>query len=353
MDKDLSSYYDPADPGSYGGVERLYRSLKEKGEKVKYADVKDFLKQQNTYTLHKDKRNNFKRNRIIALTKDYQWAADLADLSTYARDNKGVKYLLTVIDVFTKFLWLKPLKDKKPDGVQKAFAEIFAQGRKPERLRTDQGKEFVNRKMADFLKEEGVAHLLTTNKTYKAATVERVQRTMKGRMYRYFTRTGKHEYIDKLQDFVDSYNNSYHRSVKMTPNQACVADRDTVFRNLYGDGDVFKEGKKKPKLKTGDTVRIAYDRGVFDKGFWRTHSDNTAVVEKVIDRVRPMYVLKDHAGSKKRRYYDNEVQGIPEPSYRVEKVLKTRTKDGRRQFFVKFIGYPSSENAWVDNLEQV
>lgn len=356
MDPRLKSYYSPSDPGSFGGVSRLYRSLKQKGEDVKYEDVRRLLKTQNTYTLHKDKRTRFPTNRIVVFKQDEQWEIDIADLSLFARENGGIRYLLTVIDVFTKYLWLYPLKTKKPDGVVAALKAIIDTGRKPDKIRSDNGTEFVNKKMHDFLSEQDISHLLTTNKTYKAATAERVQRTMKGRFFRYFTRVGSHKYIDVLDDFVRGYNNSYHRTIKMTPVQALTANQKLVFQNTYGVReyvDVVRNKESKPRLRAGDTVRIAYDRGVFDKGFWRTFSDTTATVDKVIDRPRPMYLLKDHDGEKKRRFYEQELQGIPQPSYRIEKVLKRRVKNGKPQFFVKFVGYPSSENQWVEELEQV
>ena len=321
------------------------RSLKDTD--VSRKDVESFLAAQNTYTLHKDKRTNFPRNRIIAIHKDYQWAADLADMASYARQNSGFRFILTVIDVFTKYLWLRPIKNKKPETVRDAFRTIFSGGRQPIKLRTDRGKEFVGKPFTDFLKEHDIVHLLTTNKTYKAATVERVQRTLKGRMFRYFTRIGSHKYIDKLEDFVTSYNNSYHRAIKMTPNEAISADRKTVFRNLYGVDSVLdlKSGKQ-AKLKKGDTVRLAYDKGVFDKGYWHTFTDQTATVKEVINKPLPMYALKDFTGTLQRHFYNEELQKIPEPAYRVEKVIKTRIRNGKRQYYVKFVGYPSSENSW-------
>lgn len=208
--------------------------------------------------------------------------------------------------------------------------------------------------MSKWLTDNNILHLLTTNKTYKAATAERVQRTLKQRMFRYFTRTGSHRYIDRLADFAHSYNNSYHRTIKMTPQQALNADYRTVFKNSYGVSSVGEMSERQtPSLSKGDIVRLAYDRGVFDKGYWRTHTDNTATVEEVLNREQPMYVLKDYSGTLPRRYYGQEVQRIEEPAYRVERVIKTRERNGKKEFLVKFVGYPSSQNQWVSDLEQV
>jgi hypothetical protein len=352
MDQDLERYYDPSDPGAFGGLERLYQSLKDDGKPVTRSQVKDFLAHANTYTLHKPKRSKFPRNKILTFHKDYQWAMDLADMGQYSRQNNGYKYILTVLDTFTKYLWCVPIKNKQPDQTVKALLTILKQGRVPERIRSDKGGEFVNNKMEKLLKQYQIQHLITANKTYKAATVERVQKTMKDRMFRYFTRTGTHRYIDVLSKFVASYNDSMHRAIKMTPNQAVDADTNTVFKNLYGFVRLSDMSTRvKPKIKKGSTVRIAYDRGVFDKGYWRTFSDNTATVDTVLNRPRPMYVLKDASGPFRRKFYEQELQQIPEPSYRIEKVIKTKKVRGKTQYLVKFIGYTVPE--WVDNLESV
>ena len=180
-------------------------------------------------------------------------------------------------------------------------------------------------------------------------------------MYRYFTSIGKRRWIDKLQDFVDSYNNSYHRSIKMTPVEASKADNAKVFRNLYGVDSINdlrnKEQdtrKKQRKIPEGALVRVAYDREAFDKGYFTTFTDSIGKVYKVSQQGIPMYFLKDYIGENiPRRFYRQELQPIPEPTYRIEKILKTRVKDGRKQYYVKWLNFPSSDNSWVDAIEDV
>ena len=354
------AYYNPRNPGSFGGVQRLLREV-QKNTALSRKDVEDFLSQQNTYTRHKDRRWRFPRNKVIALFKDEQWQADLAEMVPYATQNNGYRYILVVIDIFTKYAWAAPLKRKDPESVREGFKQIFKEKRIPCKLQTDRGKEFDNNIMKSFYKKHNIIYFTSTNKTYKCSVVERLNRTLKGRMYRYFTSIGKRRWIDKLQDFVGSYNNSHHRSIKMTPAEASEADNAQVFQNLYGvesindlrkrDKDTRKKQKTIPK---GALVRVAYDREAFDKGYFTTFTDSVGKVYKVSQQGIPMYFLKDYIGETiPRRFYRQELQPIPEPTYRIEKILKTRVRDGKKQYYVKWVNFPSTDNSWVDAIEDV
>lgn len=358
MDKVLSKiYYDRRSAGSFGGIKRLHREAA-KHHDVTEDEVREFLKTQNTYTLHKDRRFNFKRNRIIALYKDYQHEADLAEMIPYAEENSDMRYILVVIDCFTKYLWLRGLKNKTPAAVKDAFTDIYKTDKRvPHRLRTDRGKEFDNKAMDKFYGELDILFFTTTNQTIKCSIVERVQRTLKSRMYRFFTSEGHHRWYEHLQDFAEAYNNSYHRSIKMTPVEASSADAKIVFRNLYNGRSLKEllEKDEKPVAKPGDTVRIQYDKDkVGDKSYFSTFTDQTAVVDKVIDKPLPLYSLKDYKDREiPRKFYKSEIQPIPPPSYRIERILRERTVDGKKEYFVKFLNYPSDANAWVSDLDHV
>ena len=123
-----------------------------------------------------------------------------------------MKYLLVVMDVLSKYGWVSPMKDKTGKSLIAAFYSILKKGRKPEKLRTDKRTEFVNVSFQNYLKKEGIDFYVTTNEL-KAAVVERLNRTLKSKLYRYFTSENTLRYIDDLQDMVDSYNNTYHQSI--------------------------------------------------------------------------------------------------------------------------------------------
>ena len=344
-------FFNPKHAGSFGGVMTVYREVKKRDPTITLREVKDFLSGQNTYTLHKPLRKKFPRNKVVVQDVDKQWMADLADMTTHQKANDGFKYILTIIDVFSKYAWAYPLKTKTPRAVKEVFEKIF-QERKPDAVQTDQGTEFNNKTFKKFLTDNNVSYFTSTNPTYKCSIVERFNRTLKTKMFKYFTSKQSRRYVDTLSDLVASYNKTYHRSIKMTPSEALAAPRDVVFKNLYGFRN-FREylksqSMKKAKLKKGDFVRMAYTLGPLEKGFYPTWTDAVGNVSSIIKKPIPIYTLKDYLGNPiKRRFYGADLQRIKEPLYRVEKELKKRTRKGVKEVLVKFVGYSSRHNAWI------
>ena len=147
--------------------------------------------------LHKPARKKFQRRRVLVSGIDKIWAADLADMKAFSKDNKGVTYLLCVIDIFSKYGWLVPLKDKTGKSVASALRVIFEE-RKPEKMWVDKGKEFYNKDVKDLIE------LYSTENEEKSSVVERWIRTMKERMWKYFTDNNTNVYIDVLPDLVEN-----------------------------------------------------------------------------------------------------------------------------------------------------
>ena len=178
MDEYLAQvYYNPKRSGALGGVERLYRDVKKDGKyDISRAQLKKWLMKQDTYTLHKPARRHYKRNRVIVGGIDELWQMDLADMQAMAAENDGYRYLLVCIDVFSKYVWVIPLKTKTGPALVTAFKKILESGRKPQKIQTDQGTEFFNKHFKDLMKEEEIQLYNTYNET-KASVVERVIRT--------------------------------------------------------------------------------------------------------------------------------------------------------------------------------
>ena len=153
------------------------------------------------------------RSRVIFPGIDAQFQADLVDLQNLSRYNKGYKYLLTCIDIFSKYAWVLPLKTKQGQELVKAFQKIFSTGRKPTKLQTGQGTEFLNRVFQKMLRDNNI-DFFTVNSGLKASVVERFNRALKNKMYKYLTAKNTLTYINVLPQLVSSYNNSYHRSIK-------------------------------------------------------------------------------------------------------------------------------------------
>ena len=181
---------------------------------------------------------------------DKIWAAGLVEMQAFSEFNCRVRYLLTVIDVFSKYGWMLQLKDKTRKSVADAFKEIFKKSKqKPEKLWTDKGRVFYNKHVKEF----GV-ELYSTENAEKSSVIERWNRTMKEKMFKYFTANNTNKYIDVLDDFVERYNNTRHSSIKMTPVEASKRQNEVrVYRNLYPD---FTRRPMRAKFKIGDKVRI-------------------------------------------------------------------------------------------------
>ena len=188
MEKTLTSIYlDPSHPASFGSLDAVYRAVKERGQnKISRKQVQDWLSQQDVYTLHKPAQRHYKRSRVIVFGIDEQFQADLADVQNLSRYNKGYKYLLMFVDIFCKYAWVVPLKTKQGQELVKAFQTILASARKPSKLQTDQGTEFLNRVFQKFLRENKI-EFLTVKSGLKASVVERFNRIFKNKIYKYFT----------------------------------------------------------------------------------------------------------------------------------------------------------------------
>ena len=137
-------------------------------------------------------------------------------MKSFAKQNKGIKYLLTVIDLYSKFAWIVPLKDKTGLSITKAFQEIFKSKRKPKKLWVDQGKEFLNKEFKPFLLKNNIEMYQTFNEG-KAVVIERFNRTIKEKMWRYFTEFDTNKYLDVLPKLLNEYNYSFHSTIKMPP----------------------------------------------------------------------------------------------------------------------------------------
>ena len=347
-------YYDPKDPGSYGGKEALLRRAKEKGvAAASFKSIDKFLKTQDTYTLHAPVRKRFSRNQTIVSGIDKQWQADLADLSNLSGENDGFRYLLTVVDCFSKFAWAIPMKKKDTKDTLDAFKQLFAQSapRKPERLHTDKGLEFTNVGLKRFYTDNGVHHFVNASSN-KAAMVERFNRTLKTKMYRYFTRNDTKRYIDVLPDLLHSYNHSKHRTIGMAPAQVTKADESKLWHRVYGS---YFSHAHPTKFSSGDQIRISSAKTIFDKGYLPSWTKEVFKVKDVVHHPLRVYKITDQQGEDiEGSYYPQDVQSVVKTEqelYRVDKVLKRRTLHGVKEALVKWIGYPAKFNRWIDTKE--
>ena len=168
--------------------------------------------------IHKPRRKNFQRRKVIVYDIDDVWGADLVDMQEWADKNKGFKYMLTVIDVFSKYAYVVKLKTKKGLEMKKAFRKLFKNG-KPKNLWVDKGSEFYNKDVKKFLKDNKV-NMYSTYGDSKSAVVERFNRTLKEKMWKKFTERQTRVWIDMIDDLVGNYFNTMHSTIGFKPNEA-------------------------------------------------------------------------------------------------------------------------------------
>lgn len=339
-------YYNRKNPVGFRGVQTL---IDEAGKTVDKDFIRDWASSQDTYTLFKPVRRKFRRNHYLVTNINDLWESDLVDLQKLQKENDGIRFLLTTIDVFSKKAYVEPLKDKTAQSIIRAFQNIFdGSETRPRKLRTDKGKEFVAKEVQKFFKDNDVNHFTVKNPDVKAAVVERFNRTLKTRMWRYLYHVNSHKYIDALTDLVDAYNNSYHSTIKMTPNQVNENNILQVYHNTY-DKKIHK--KIKPRLKKGDFVRLVREKGVFEKGYEYTFTEEIFQVNKVIEHPVPVYEVKDLNGEIiDGNFYGAELQKIkfdPNAEFKIDKVIKSKGKGASKKLLVSWRGYPPAFNSWI------
>lgn len=350
-------YYDPSHPAGFGGVEAVYHAVRKENNNVDRDTVRKWLSQQPTYTLHKGLKRKFKRNRVIVYGIDHQWQVDLVDVQALARQNIGFKYLLTCIDIFSKYAWVVPLKDKRGQTLVQAFKGILEEGRRPHKLQSDKGTEFTNRAFQQLLKERDIRFFTTNNET-KASVVERFNRTLKERMWKYFTSKNTRKYINILDELVSAYNRRSHSSIGKAPVDVKDTNEKDVWFTLYGDLSNNKDRPiKKPRFKVGDRVRIAMTTQPFRKGYLPKWTEEIFRIIGVIDRSPPVYRLEDYEKEPiDGTFYSEELQKVIPPSddvYKVERIISTRKRRGVTEYLVKWQGYPDKFNSYVTEILNV
>lgn len=347
-----SLYTDIGAFGSYGGVQKLYRHAKQYDNNITLKDVRKWLERQDTYTLHKQAYKKFKRNRIYVSGIDAQWEADLVDMQTYSAYNSGYKYMICCIDVFSKFAWVKPLRNKSANSICTAFKDIISNKRKPWCIRTDKGKEFINHEFQKLLKFEGIKFFTSQNEDIKCSIVERFNRTLKSKMWRYFTHRQTFKWIDILQQLVSAYNNSIHRSIREKPINVTYENESDIRNHMYP-----RIISQPPRLQVNDYVRISKFRQPFDKGYLPQWTEETFSIYKVLNRAtEPLYKIRDLQGEEiQGTFYGKELQKVifdNTKTYKIEKILKRKKLvNGSVKLFVKWRGYPDKFNEWINETD--
>lgn len=349
-------YFNPKSPASYSSISKLWKEVKSEAAPIKYKEVKEFMENIPTYQLHKPAMKKFLSRKTMVSYAFQQFQADLVDMQKFSRDNNGYNYILTVIDVFSRYAWSLPLKSKRGEDVKDLFQEVFRDGQ-PEKIQFDEGKEFYNKHLKDYLEQNNIEYFSSFSDK-KAAVCERYNKSLKGKMWKYFTQKETEKWVDILPDLVYSYNHTFHSSIGMKPVDAIKEENeDVVWYNLYGAFLANDFGS--PKFKVGDSVRISKYKTVFTKGYLPNYTEEVFKIKQVVYTKPFVYKLQDYHEEEITGYfYEQELSYVPNPEdieYKIDKVLRYKTIKGKKYGLVKWKGYSEKFNEWlpVENIQTV
>ena len=346
MEQVVKDYFDSTKAASFSGASTFGKT-----RGLKFDELVDVLSAYPSYTLHRPVRRRFPRNRTIVGGLHHTWQVDLSDLSTIKNHNDGYTYLLIVIDVLSKQLFVEPLKRKTAAAVIDGFKGIFRRTReRPLFLMSDKGGEFLGNNIQKFFKDNNIHFYTIHDEDTKASVAERVQRTLKSKMWRYFTHQNTLKYVDVLQDLVSSYNHTHHRSIGRAPAAVTRANEVEVYHRLFPP--TFSSYKF--KFGIGDLVRIPLSKTAFRKSYFSGWSEEYFRIIRQLPKSPVAYHIEDLMGERiLGQFYEHQLLKVKENRdevFIVEKVLKEEGRPGRKRFLVKWRGWPDKFNSWTDRV---
>lgn len=337
-------WFDPEDPVGYTGVEKL-----SKRTKTNKKETEKWLKNQLAYSLNKPMRRRFPTRKYKTSGLNDLWQLDLMEMIPFASINDGYKYILTCIDVFSRFARAVPIKSKSmndmSDAINKLIKDVV-----PNNIQTDLGKEFYNKRVKNIFQKQNINHYSVFSQ-FKAALVERFNRTLRDRLKKFFTKQGNKEWINVLPKVIKAYNHSNHRSLD---GKRPIDIKDDL--NIWLSRNKKHQSKKKPKYKVHDYVRISnLSASPFVKNFDQNWSDTVYQISKIDRKYNPiMYVINDENDEiVQGKFYEQELQVLPEKPniYRIQQVLDTKGRGVHKQLLVKWHGY--SEPEWIKTSQLI
>lgn len=357
----IRAYTTPGDPVAFSAPERVAERFG-----ISKSRARRILEHVDGYRIHREYKKPATYNPYYVHAKREQVQADLIDMANPAllRKNDGVRFLLVLIDIFTKKVWVYPLKNKSAQEMVSALQTwLDSLQTAPEKLKTDSGTEFTNRQVQNLLRQRGVRWLRAYG-TMKAAVAERVNKTLQILIYKYITQSESHRYIDHLQDFVDTYNARRHRTIKMSPDEAERAESQAELAAMYHEKyeSMRRENASKranAKLKLGDVVRIKTEAKKISSSS-RAYAEQFHGEYFIIDSINytmavPMYHLRSYDTGDKidGGFYSNELQIQRGNVYKIERVLAERRRRGRDEVLVKWMYFGDRWNEWVPKADVV
>ncbi|KAL3079528.1 hypothetical protein niasHT_037898 [Heterodera trifolii] len=329
-------YKDLSSPVAFTSVEPLLREARKSQAKINRTDVQNYLATQRTYTLHRQAKRRYRRLPTLAPGLHTEWQADLAIFDRLAKQNRGYSYLLVCIDTLSRQVFVEPVKTKTSVNMIRAFGRIFKRSKYiPWKVLTDQGKEFTARAVQHFFRAKDVEHFcMLTSPQFHAGMAERANRSIKERLYRYFTERNTYKWIDVVQDFVRAINHSPNSTIGMCPADVNFKNAEALRQKLHNAAENVV--RRQPRYRVGDRVRIEKYKHVFKKGYLPRFTNELFTVAEVHPERSPVvYRLRDdHNEIISGWFYANDLcktlEDKQQKMYEIEKILKKKRQNGNR-----------------------
>ena len=353
IDKRISKIFrTPELPGSYSGVQTLYREVNADRSlpHISGRRVKKWLKQNRAFTLHQAPTRKFKRRKVVVPGIYHQYQTDLIEMPPDQSVSDDIdlqpKFVLVLMDVFSKYAWARALKNKSADEVLSAFKDIFNSGApKPRYIQSDKGSEFVNKKFKQWATQQNIKLFSSEDDRMKSSQVERINRTLKQKLSWHSTDVENPGWVSEIPSVLKSYNNTYHRSIKITPASVNYDNQHEVFFKLYPPPK--KLIRRADLHEEGEFVRLQNAPKPFDKGYkpkWtkeifviteaKTIGDGSIRIYKVQDLVK-----QDILGY----WYHFELQPSEKPGWIIQNVVE---EDGDK-LLIKWLDRPAAQNSYI------
>lgn len=301
-------YLDLNSPSFFASPRNIYLAARKKIPSITQNDVNEWLSGKRSYTFHRRAVQKFQRRKVVTSGIDHQWQADLMDVRHSKRQNGGTTFLLVVIDVFSRFVFVRPLLSKTSTAVAAAFSNILKKHkRKPFKLQTDKGTEFLGWPFQTMLRENRIHHF-TTHQDVKAQIAERFNRTIRELMTRWATETDQDTYLRVLPKLVYFYNyKRKHTAFGTPPGKVTRRNQRLIFDRQYRK--YLSAVPRRHKFNVGDTVRLTAWRPTFHRA---KHKNFTRRLFNVINKMHtnpPTYqVLDDEGEPIHGAIYESEMQ---------------------------------------------
>ncbi|KAL3109570.1 hypothetical protein niasHT_011208 [Heterodera trifolii] len=327
-------YKDLSSPVAFTSVEPLLREAQKTQPKINRIDVQNYLATQRTYTLHRQAKRRYRRLPTLAPGLHTEWQADLAIFDRLAKQNRGYSHLLVCIDTLSRQVFVEPVKTKTSTNMIIAFGRIFKRSKYiPWKVLTDQGKEFTARAVQQFFRSNDVEHFcMLTSPQFHAGMAERANRSIKERLYRYFTERNTYKWIDVVQDIVRAINHSPNSTIGMCPADVNFKNAEALRQKLHNAAENVV--RRQPRYRVGDRVRIEKYKHVFKKGYLPRFTNELFTVAEVHPERSPVvYRLRDdHNEIISGWFYANDLcktlEDKQQKMYEIEKILKKKRQNG-------------------------